>query len=622
MHHQIKNIFVTALCRGKNWEIVHASENFGAVMDFGALIDADHIYYPTPDTIQPDPTGLTGHKQFMHKPLLPLLFPAGMPKACLETDGELRGVLASGKQFYMRWSSRLRQSHDSQLGQLGHDGQPNQSSQKKELAPLLRLVDIALLTDERGDSLFASFPHMNTSKRQQELLFDSMHDGIWLIDNHGITMTVNKAMERIADIHRDDVVGKHVAAAMKDLGFSHCVTLRALEEKQTVTMFDDYANGTRCLNTSTPIFDDDGEVWRVIASIRDITELKKMQDRLAELEAANQQYKDKLKHTDAGHMGLVGNSEPTVALCSDITKAAKSNAVVLVLGETGTGKSLVAQTIHNQSTRKDGPFVSLNCGAIPPTLIESELFGYERGAFTGASSKGKKGVFEQAQGGTLFLDEIAELPLSTQATLLHFLDDLTFRRVGGIRTVQTDVRIVAATNKSLESLVARGEFRADLFYRLRVVVVSIPALRQRPEDVPSLMQHFLNTLEGPMRHRTFSAAMLNALANYAWPGNVRELRGLVQYLHTMCDREMFDMDDLPSHILAGLPKFTHSHSLKEAMEELEKKMLVAALQELKSTHKAAKRLKVSQSTVVRKAQKYKLNLEHYDTLTSDALAHE
>lgn len=613
MHRQIKNIFVTALCRGKSWEIVHASENFGAVMNADPILNSIQDSIQDSQFTQAHLTGCTSHNQFIHKSLLPLLFPYGMPKDCLEKDGALRGVLASGKQFYMRWASQ--HVH-------GEHGHPNQSSQKKELDPLLRLVDIVLLTDEHGESLFAPFPHMNVSKRQQELLFDSMHDGIWLIDNHGITMTVNKAMERIADIHRDDVVGKHVTTAMKDLGFSHCVTLRALEEKQTVTMFDDYANGTRCLNTSTPIFDDDGEVWRVIASIRDITELKKMQDRLAELEADNQQYKDKLNHVDACNLGIVGNSEPTVTLCSDITKAAKSNAVVLVLGETGTGKTLVAQTIHNQSARKDGPFVSLNCGAIPPALIESELFGYERGAFTGASTKGKKGVFEQAQGGTLFLDEIAELPLSTQATLLHFLDDFTFRRVGGIRTVQTDVRIVAATNKNLESLVARGEFRADLFYRLRVVVVTIPALRQRPEDVPSLMQHFLNILEGSKRHRTFSAAMLNALANYTWPGNVRELRGLVQYLHTMCDREMFDMDDLPSHIRAGLPKLTHSHSLKEAMEELEKKMLFAALQELKSTHKAAKRLKVSQSTVVRKAQKYKFNLEHYDALNNDAIAHD
>lgn len=599
MPYQIKNIFASIICRGNDWEILHTSENFELILDIQSplepFIDADE----NPQS------------------LLSLLYPPlpssqGAPAICQEDHGETQGVLASGKHFYMRW--RMKSSGDG-------------ATTGETQGTNLRLVDLVILTDHRGENLFPTFPRMGTKWRRQELLFDSLHDGIWIIDGRGITISVNKAMERIANIRREDVVGKHVAEASKDLGFSHCVTLRALEEKRAVTMFDDYANGTRCLNTSTPIFyagDTNGhssnKVWRVIASIRDITELKKMQERLAELEVANQHYKDKLNHIGACHLGLVGSSEPTTALRSDITKAARSNAIVLVLGETGTGKTHAAQSIHNKSARKDGPFVALNCGGIPPTLIESELFGYERGAFTGASNKGKKGVFEQAQGGTLFLDEIAELPMATQATLLHFLDDFTFRRVGGTSTVQSDVRIIAATNKKLENLVARGEFRADLFYRLRVVVVTIPALRHRPEDVPALMQHFLNSLEG-QRQRTFSAAMLNALANYTWPGNVRELRGLVQYLHTMCDREMFDMDDLPNHIRhdlpSGMPKFIQNHSLKEAVEELEKRMLITALQELKSTYKVAKHLKISQSTVVRKAQKYKFNLEHYD-----ALAHE
>lgn len=608
MPYQIKNIFASIICRGNDWEILHTSENFELILDIQSplepLIDADK---GTPQS------------------LLSLLYPPlpssqGAPAICQENHGEVQGVLASGKHFYMRW--KMKSSSDQTTGET----QGTIMRHTNEHANL-RLVDLIILTNHKGETLFPSFPHLASNWNRQQLLFDSLHDGIWIIDGQGITMAVNKSMERIANIRREDVVGKHVAVASKDLGFSHCVTLRALEEKQAVTMFDDYANGTRCLNTSTPIFydgDTNGhsskKVWRVIASIRDITELKKMQDRLAELELANQLYKDKLSHMGACHLGLVGSSEPTVALRRDISKVARSNAIVLVLGETGTGKTHAAQSIHNQSARKDGPFVALNCGGIPPTLIESELFGYERGAFTGASTKGKKGVFEQAQGGTLFLDEIAELPMATQATLLHFLDDFTFRRVGGTSTLQTDVRIIAATNKKLENLVARGEFRADLFYRLRVVVVTIPPLRHRPEDVPALMQHFLNALEA-QRQRTFSAAMLNALANYAWPGNVRELRGLVQYLHTMCDREMFDMDDLPSHIRhdlpSGMPQFSQNHSLKEAVEELEKRMLFSALQELKSTYKVAKRLKMSQSTVVRKAQKYKLHLEH-----SDALAHE
>ncbi len=628
MPYQIKNIFASIVCRGDDWEILHTSENFGLIL--GLETGLEHAP-STPQSLltllYPTTAGLEGPQGAVED--TPQGAIEGTPSVFQEANGEAQGVLASGKHFYMRWSCKGPS--------IGSCKGPCMGTGEGESAGNVRLVDVVILTDEQGETLFPSFPHLASNWHRQQLLFDSLHDGIWIIDGQGITMAVNKSMERIADIRREDVVGKHVAVARKDLGFSHCVTLHALEEKRAVTMFDDYANGTRCLNTSTPIFNDDGTVWRVIASIRDITELKTMQERLAELELANQHYKDKLSHFDACHLGLVGTSEPTVALRDHITKAARTNAVVLVLGETGTGKTLAAQSIHNGSARKDGPFVALNCGGIPPTLIESELFGYERGAFTGASTKGKKGVFEQAQGGTLFLDEIAELPLATQATLLHFLDDFTFRRVGGTHTVQTDVRIIAATNKSLETLVARGQFRADLFYRLRVVVVTIPALRHRPEDVPALMRHFLKTLEGD-RQRTFSASMLHALASYAWPGNFRELRGLVQYLHTMCDREMFDMEDLPSHMLqdlpSGIPQFIQSHSLKDAVEELEKRMLVSALQELKSTYKVAKRLKISQSTVVRKAQKYKLCLvdsgdsddgdtgDNGDTGDTIALAHQ
>ncbi len=452
-------------------------------------------------------------------------------------------------------------------------------------------------------------------EREQAVLLDSIHDGIWVIDAHGVTLRINSAMERIAGIKLEDVVGKHVREAMEDFKFTTCVTLRALEEKRTVTMFDDYANGRRCLNTSTPIFDEEGNVWRVIASIRDITELDNMQSRLGELERTNKSYKAKLESLE--NYGIVGMSEATAILRRNMLKAAKNDAICIILGETGTGKSLTAKRIHEMSTRSEGPFIALNCGGIPAQLVESELFGYERGAFTGALRDGKKGVFELASGGTLFLDEVAELPLAMQATLLHVLDDGSFRRVGGAKSLKSDVRIIAATNKDLEEMAAQGTFRQDLFYRLRVLPITIPSLRERPEDIPELVYHFLHLMEGKDSKRSFAPSVLSTLTAYSWPGNIRELRALVQYLHTMCEGTVFRMEDLPSYFLAELPPaelpaYTLHTSLKSAVEHLEKNLISTALRELGSTYKAAKRLKVSQSTIVRKAQKYCIDLNAVD----------
>lgn len=560
----MKNDRLCALCRGFHWEIIHATPSFAEFCGGVTLIGQD-----------------------LRKLLRELSF--AMDE--LDAPAENSECLLSpehGTPVLLRWITL-------------HGG-------AEAGPPALRLVDII---PSPGQYMA---PNATLYEREQAVLLDSMHDGIWVIDANGITQRVNKAMERIAGIREEDMVGRHVAEAMRDNKFTTCVTLRALEEKRPVTMFDDYANGRRCLNTSTPIFGEDGEVWRVIACIRDITELEEMSARLVELERANQTYKSRLQTLETGdNHGIIGNSAPTGKLRQGVLKAAGTDAVALILGETGTGKSLTAKAIHDMSARKDGPFIALNCGGIPPSLVESELFGYERGAFTGASKGGKVGVFELASGGTLFLDEIAELPMPMQATLLHVLDDYTFRRVGGTRAVKADVRVVAATNKPLGDLVAAGEFRQDLFYRLRVVVVNIPALRERREDIPDLARHFLRTMDGEDTRKTFAPAVMSALMGYAWPGNVRELRALVQYLLTMCEGDVFRMEDLPSYLLADLPTavipaYAESHSLKDAVEELEKSLITAALNDMGSTYKAAERLQVSQSTIVRKAQRYKIGL--------------
>ena len=446
-------------------------------------------------------------------------------------------------------------------------------------------------------------------------ILDSIHDGIWMIDSRGITIAVNKAMQRIAGITARDVVGISVLEAARLKKFSSCVTLRALEEKRTVTMFDDYANGRHCLNTATPVFDDQGNVVRVIAIIRDLSELESMNDTLEGMAAST---RPAYNETEMLQLGILGGSSASQQLRASLMMAAQTDAPVLLQGETGTGKTMSAKAIHNLSQRKDMNFVSLNCASIPLSLLESELFGYESGAFTGASRKGRKSVFELADKGTLFLDEIAELPLSAQATLLHVLDGDPFRRVGGTTDITTNVRILAATNKDLEKMVEGGSFRKDLFFRLRVIAIDIPAVRERPEDIPGLIEYFLTSMGKGQTVPHLNSSLRSSLRAYTWPGNIREIRSVARYFLAL-GKKRLTTDDLPPYIRSVLPRGATARrvsrqSLQEQVEALERDLIEKALRETGSTYKAAKLLKVSQSTIVRKAHRY--HLGEYGTASS------
>lgn len=448
--------------------------------------------------------------------------------------------------------------------------------------------------------------------KELDSILDFIHDGIWVIDGNGITRRINRAMERIAGIRAEEVVGRHVSEPLREGRFKTCVSLRALQTRHTVTLFDDYANGKRCLNTSTPVFDEKGNVWRVIAAIRDITELETLQKKLSDLEVEALAYRLRVQGLESeSQSGILGQSPILQRIMQDIGKAAQTDATTLILGETGTGKSLAARTIHELSARAQKPFVAVNCGAIPASLMESELFGYEKGAFTGAARGGKPGMLELASGGTLLLDEIGELSLPLQAKLLHMLDGEPIFRVGGTRPIAMDARIIAATNRSLAKMVAAGKFREDLFYRLRVLCVQMPPLRDRKDDILLLTAHFLKKISkesgivkklDPRVEKLFLA--------YSWPGNVRELQSVIQSLTTLCENEWILPADLPSYMResadAGPRRQKRFATLTEAVENLEKTMLAEALAESGSTYKAARRLGISQSSVVRKAKKYGL----------------
>ncbi|WP_223642560.1 sigma-54 dependent transcriptional regulator [Corallococcus sp. EGB] len=343
-------------------------------------------------------------------------------------------------------------------------------------------------------------------------------------------------------------------------------------------------------------------------------------DKGLELSATRRQVERLTARTDAHdadaaltHRDLVGDSEPMQKLLAQVRKVAASDATVLVRGESGTGKELVARMIHQRSPRKDGPFVVVHCAALAETLLESELFGHERGAFTGAVKR-KLGRFELADGGTLFLDEIGEIPASVQTKLLRVLQEKELQRVGGEETLKVDVRVVSATHRDLQAEVKAGRFREDLYYRLHIVPLTLPPLRERPEDLPALARHFV-AKHAPRVNRRVTGiddATLRALARHAWPGNVRELENVMEQALVFAEGDTLTPQDLPPHLAgqtprmdAGLPVPQGDRPLPEILEDLERQLIARAYEKAGGVKtETARLLGIKTSALYYKLEKY------------------
>jgi DNA-binding NtrC family response regulator len=348
----------------------------------------------------------------------------------------------------------------------------------------------------------------------------------------------------------------------------------------------------------------------------DLNELKLVIQRALKLQTMRQQARSGMDHQRKySFENIIGNSPAMLRLFESIRRVADTTATVIIRGESGTGKELIARAIHYNSKRRQHPFVTVNCAALPETLLETELFGHERGAFTGAIAS-HTGRFELAHEGSLFLDEIGSVSLTVQAKLLRVLQEKQFHRVGGTKSITTDVRLITATNENLEEKVSCGEFREDLYYRVHVFPIHVPPLRERKEDVPLLLYHFLRKFcdENQIVQKKFHPAALEALMSYCWKGNVRELENLVQTLVVMCDEQMIGLQDLPASVrgyhsaalplLGGLPD--GGISLDEAVEQFERELLRTALdkaQGIKS--RAAKTLGVDKNRMKYLCRKYK-----------------
>ena len=447
-----------------------------------------------------------------------------------------------------------------------------------------------------------------------EAIINSSYDGIFITDGNGIVLRVNRAYERITDIRASEVLGRSMADLVRDGVYDQSVTLLVMKRRERVTINQTVKKSNKnLLVTGNPIFDEQGRVFRVVTNVRDVTELKRLEQKLSKTKEEHLKFQAELSHLRSLQVNLseiIHRSRDMSAVLELAAKVAEVNSTVLITGESGTGKELVAKFIHRKGKGDKQPFIRINCGAIPDNLLESELFGYEAGAFTGAKKEGKPGLFELAHQGTLFLDEIGEMPFFLQVKLLRAIQDKTVMRVGGVEPIKIDVRIVAATHRNLGQMVKAGTYREDLFYRLMVVPIQISPLRERKEDIPLLAVHFMEKLNAAFGFtKVLLPEVIDRLSEYSWPGNVRELENVIERMMVTTPGDEIDAGALPTSVAASgnLPRA--GTKLKEAVALTERYLLEEALGRHGSLQLSADALGIDRTTCFRKAVKYGLLLK-------------
>jgi PAS domain S-box-containing protein len=472
-----------------------------------------------------------------------------------------------------------------------------------------------LLNDTWAHELKEKVIKLDKLNQELDAIIESSYDVIYITDSKGKTLRTNSAIERITSIPKKYYIGKNVNELVNRGILKESVTFKVLKQKKPVSIIQEGFAGKETMITGSPVFNAAGEVEKIVTNIRDLSELNALRNELEKMRKLNKQYQEELEKLKGkqNNNGVVLQSHTMRDLYDMAERIANVDATVLILGETGVGKDVLARHIYRSSSRyKKGEFVKVNCGAIPHELLESELFGYEAGAFTGANRLGKAGMFELADKGVLFLDEVGELPLPLQVKLLRALQEKQIQRIGSTKLKDVDVRVIAATNRNLKEMVGEGKFREDLFYRLNVLPLYIPPLRERRDDILPLIYYYLDKLNNKYSlSKKFSQEVKDFFYHYDWPGNVRELANLVERLILIVTSEIITIKDLPEEYKLVKKKEKTSSStkvmtLKEVVEIAERKVLAAALEKFSSTYRIAEVLGTSQPTIVRKLKKYNL----------------
>ena len=502
---------------------------------------------------------------------------------------------------------------------------PLQIADREYLASVNPLIEndqiygaVCILIDgTQLDTMTRRLPSFQMLSLELDTIIDSSSDGLFVCDANANVIRMNPASEKIHNLSATKIVGQNMRQLIEAGFIDHSAALETSIQKKRISMLQN-KDGRKLISIATPVFGEQKELIRIVVSERDITEIDNLQHELERQQAIKDSLRDQMlamQQVELDSQSIIARSPAMIRSLQQSIKVAKASSSVLLLGETGVGKGLIADFIHKKSRRAEQPLIKINCGAIPESLIEAELFGYEKGAFTGAQASGKPGYFELSDGGTLFLDEIAELPLPSQVKLLRFLEDGEITRLGDTKSHTADVRVLAATHQDLGEMVKQGKFRLDLYYRLNVIPIQIPAVRERQDCILPLIRHYLEKFSSQSDTRKrLTRAALDALTSYPYPGNVRELMNICERLVVMSDTELIDLSDLPIQIVShpaekpfSCNQIVPGVSLQQTLDQVEKELLERTLKQYKNQTKTAAALNVNQSTIARKLKKHGLS---------------
>ncbi|WP_297634420.1 sigma 54-interacting transcriptional regulator [uncultured Clostridium sp.] len=433
-------------------------------------------------------------------------------------------------------------------------------------------------------------------------ILDNLYYEVFVTNNEGIVLYCNKAFSNNYCLDTEEIIGKHVSTISPTIKSGKQIIPMVLQEKKEISLFQETIYGKRLFLNAKPILDDNNNIEMVIENAREMLNLSLKQISSNSITSSDL---DSITNPPQDNF----DDFLKMDIFKNLDKIAQFDVTVLLLGESGTGKSTCAKFIHNLSPRKNSPFFTINCTTIPESLIESELFGYAKGAFTGATKDGKQGLVELANTGTLFLDEIGDLPLSSQSKILELIENKTYIPVGGNSKKKTDIRIITATNKDIKAMVTQGNFREDLYYRLNVIEFNLPPLRDRKNDIPFLATIFLNKMNSRYNlNRYFTQSILLQLKTYDWPGNLRQLEHIIEKIVISNESDAITTSSLEKVFNCTMPEYidntTTLPSLKNHLENSERLLILAAYNKYQSSYKVAKALNISQSQASRKIRKY------------------